>query len=100
MRFKKAKDANAAKEVVDPLEAQLEDLQFQQKTTELEIEKNKLQEEDLQNKQKDLIIYSSLGGIVKKVNKDTSQSTAQTAGDKRIQSFKLLQKIRSLSREH
>ncbi|MCQ6278480.1 efflux RND transporter periplasmic adaptor subunit [Bacillus sp. EB600] len=78
--IQKAKDAKSPKEVIDPLEAQLDDLQFQQKTTNLEIEKNKLQEEDLQNKQKDLIIYSSLGGIVKKVNNDMSQSTAQTAG--------------------
>jgi HlyD family secretion protein len=75
--LKKAKDANSPKEVTDPLDSQLEDLQFQQKTTELEIEKNKLQEEDLQNKQKSLTVYSSYEGIVQKVNKDAGQNSTQ-----------------------
>jgi HlyD family secretion protein len=78
--IKKAKDANSPKEVTDPLDAQLEDLQYQQQTTELEIEKNKLQEEDLQNKQKALTVYSSYGGIVQKVNKDAGQNTSQALG--------------------
>ena len=77
--IKKAKGANSPKEVTDPLDAQLQDLQFQQQTIELEIEKNKLQEEDLQNKQNSLTIYSNYGGIVQKVNKDAGQNTSQTA---------------------
>lgn len=78
--IKKAKDTNAPKEVTDPLHAQLQDLQFQQQTIELEMEKNKLQEEDLQNKQKNLTVYSNYGGIVQKVNKDAGQNTAQVVG--------------------
>ncbi len=78
--IQKAKDAKSAKEVLDPLETQLQDLQFQQKTTELEMEKNKLQEEDLQNKQSDLTVYSNAGGIVQKADKDAGQSTTQAAG--------------------
>jgi HlyD family secretion protein len=78
--IKKAKDANAPKEMTDPLEAQLQDLQFQQKTTELEMEKNKLLEEDLQNKQNELTVFSTFAGVVQKVNKDSGQSAGQTAG--------------------
>lgn len=78
--IQKAEDAKSAIEVLDPLETQLQDLQFQQKTTELEMEKNKLQEEDLQNKQNDLIVYSNGGGIVQKAGKDVGQSTTQAAG--------------------
>lgn len=75
-----AKDANASKSILEPLESQLQDLQFQQQTTELEIEKNKLTEEDLQNKLKDLIVYSGTSGVVQIADKDTVQSSAQTAG--------------------
>jgi HlyD family secretion protein len=78
--IQKAKDANSPKEVTDPLDAQLHDLQFQQQTTELDIEKNKLQEEDLQNKQNSLTVYSLYGGIVQKVNKDAGQNSSQTVG--------------------
>lgn len=75
--IKKAKDANAGNDVLSPLEAQLQDLQVQQQTTELEMEKNKLQNDDLQNKLNDLTVYSSFEGIVQMVNKDSGQSTTQ-----------------------
>jgi HlyD family secretion protein len=82
--IKKAKDANSPKEVTDPLDAQLQDLQVQQQTTELEIEKNKLQEEDLQNKLNSLTVYSLYGGIVQTVNKDAGQNTSQAVGTQMI----------------
>ena len=78
--IQKAKSARSAKDILDPLETQLQDLQFQQQTTQLEIEKNKLQEEDLQNKQNDLIVYSNTDGVVQKADKDAGQNGAQAAG--------------------
>ncbi|MFD0769222.1 efflux RND transporter periplasmic adaptor subunit [Bacillus sp. CGMCC 1.60114] len=78
--IQKAKNAGADKETTDPLEAQLQEAQLQQKTAELTMEKNKLQAEELQRKQDDLIVYSSTAGIVQKVDKDVGQSSSQTAG--------------------
>ncbi|PLR95933.1 efflux RND transporter periplasmic adaptor subunit [Bacillus sp. T33-2] len=66
---------------VTDLEAQLQEAQYQQRTTELEMEKHKLQAEELQRKQEDLIVYSSIAGIVQTVDKDAGQNASQTAGD-------------------
>lgn len=78
--IQKAQDANAPKEVTDPLESQLQDLQFQQKTTELEMEKNKLQEDELQSKQNELTVLSSTDGTVQKIDTNAQQNSVQTAG--------------------
>lgn len=74
-----AQAANAGTTGTDPLNSQLQDLQFQQETTQLTIEKNKLQEEDLQNKIAALIVYSTISGIVQQANADAGQSTEQSA---------------------
>lgn len=74
-----AQNAKAGADVLDPLDSQLQDLQFQQETTQLTIDKNKLQEEDLQNKIDALIIYSGISGIVQQANADAGQSTVQSA---------------------
>lgn len=79
-QIQKAKNAGAVNEVTDPLESQLEDMQMQQQTTKLEIDKLKLQAEDVQRKQNDLTIYSRTDGILQKVDKELGQSTTtQTA---------------------
>ena len=48
--IKKAKDSGAGKEVTDPMEEQVSELEMTQKTTDLEKEKGKLQKEELSNK--------------------------------------------------
>ncbi|EJQ59849.1 efflux transporter, RND family, MFP subunit [Bacillus cereus HuA2-4] len=78
--IKKAKDSGAGKEVTDPMEEQVSELEMAQKTTDLEKEKGKLQKEELSKKQKELTIYSNFTGIVQKLDKDTAQSSSQALG--------------------
>ncbi|MBY0596698.1 efflux RND transporter periplasmic adaptor subunit [Bacillus bingmayongensis] len=78
--IKKAKDSGAGKEVTDPLEEQVSELEIQQKTTDLEKEKGQLQAEELKKKQGELTIYSNFAGVVQKLDKDAAQSSAQAMG--------------------
>ncbi|EJR89767.1 efflux RND transporter periplasmic adaptor subunit [Bacillus cereus] len=78
--IKKVKDSGAGKEVADPLEEQVRELEMQQNTTELEKEKAQLQAEDLKKKQGELTIYSNFAGVVQKLDKDAAQSSAQAPG--------------------
>ncbi|MDF2903272.1 MAG: family efflux transporter subunit [Bacillus sp. (in: firmicutes)] len=79
-QIEKAKNDGAGNEITGPLESQLQDLQLQQKTSELEMEKNKLQSEELQLKHNELVVVCSIAGIVQKVEKDAGQSTSQSQG--------------------
>ncbi|MFX3623265.1 MAG: efflux RND transporter periplasmic adaptor subunit [Ectobacillus sp.] len=72
--IKKAKDADADDTVLQPLEAQLKEAEFQQKTADLENEKIQLQIQELQKKQNDLTVYSKSGGIVQALDKEAAQS--------------------------
>ncbi|MRB36927.1 HlyD family efflux transporter periplasmic adaptor subunit [Bacillus thuringiensis] len=78
--IKRAKDNGAGKEVTDPMEEQVSELEMAQKTTNLEQEKGKLRKEELNKKQKDLTIYSNFAGVVQKLDKDAVQSSSQTLG--------------------
>ncbi|PDY08163.1 efflux transporter periplasmic adaptor subunit [Bacillus cereus] len=78
--IKKAKDSGAGKEVTDPMEEQVSELEMAQKTTDLEKEKGKLQKEELSKKQKELTIYSNFTGVVQKLDKDAAQSSSQALG--------------------
>ncbi|EJP81899.1 TPA: HlyD family efflux transporter periplasmic adaptor subunit [Bacillus thuringiensis] len=78
--IKRAKDSGAGKEVTDPMEEQVSELEMAQKTTDLEQEKGKLRKEELNKKQKDLTIYSNFAGVVQKLDKDAVQSSSQTLG--------------------
>ncbi|MFK4424587.1 efflux RND transporter periplasmic adaptor subunit [Bacillus sp. RC51] len=78
--IKKAKDSGAGKEVTDPMEEKLSELEMAQKTTDLEKEKGKLQKEELSKKQKELTIYSNFTGVVQKLDKDAAQSSSQALG--------------------
>ncbi|ADK07795.1 TPA: efflux RND transporter periplasmic adaptor subunit [Bacillus cereus biovar anthracis] len=78
--IKKAKDIGAGKEVTDPMEEQVSELEMAQKTTDLEKEKGKLQKEELSKKQKELTIYSNFAGVVQKLDKDAAQSSSQALG--------------------
>ncbi|GLV67428.1 RND transporter MFP subunit [Bacillus mycoides] len=78
--IKKAKDSGAGKEVTDPMEEQVSELEMAQKTTDLEKEKGKLQKEELSKKQKELTIYSNFTGVVQKLDKDAAQSSPQALG--------------------
>ncbi|EJR00603.1 efflux RND transporter periplasmic adaptor subunit [Bacillus cereus] len=78
--IKKAKDSGAGKEVTDPMEEQVSELEMAQKTTDLEKEKGKLQKEELSKKQNELTIYSNFTGVVQKLDKDAAQSSAQALG--------------------
>ncbi|MBJ7987685.1 efflux RND transporter periplasmic adaptor subunit [Bacillus cereus] len=78
--IKKAKDSGAGKEVTDPLEEQVSELEMAQKTIDLEKEKGKLQKEELSKKQKELTIYSNFTGVVQKLDKDAAQSSSQALG--------------------
>ncbi|PFX77947.1 efflux transporter periplasmic adaptor subunit [Bacillus toyonensis] len=78
--IKKAKDSGAGKEVTDPMEEQVSELEIAQKTTDLEKEKGKLQKEELNKKQKELTIYSNFAGVVQKLDKDAAQSSSQALG--------------------
>ncbi|OJD70057.1 efflux RND transporter periplasmic adaptor subunit [Bacillus sp. NH11B] len=78
--IKKAKDSGAGREVTDPMEEQVSELEMAQKTTDLEKEKGKLQKEELSKKQKELTIYSNFTGVVQKLDKDAAQSSPQALG--------------------
>ncbi len=78
--IKKAKDSGAGKEVTDPMEEQVSELEMGQKTIDLEKEKGKLQKEELNKKQKELTVYSNFAGVVQKLDKDAAQSTSQALG--------------------
>ncbi|PEJ14565.1 efflux transporter periplasmic adaptor subunit, partial [Bacillus pseudomycoides] len=78
--IKKAKDSGAGKEVTDPLEEQVSELEIQQKTTELEKEKGQLQSQQLKKKQDELTIYSNFAGVVQKLDKDAAQGSTQAMG--------------------
>lgn len=78
--IQKAKNDGSPKEVISPLEEQLQDLQLQQKTTELEMEKNKLHAEELQLKQNELVVSSSIAGVIKVVDKNAGKDSSQTSG--------------------
>ncbi|QWI63148.1 HlyD family efflux transporter periplasmic adaptor subunit [Bacillus mycoides] len=78
--IKKVKDSGAGKEVTDPMEEQVSELEMAQKTTDLEKEKGKLQKEELSKKQKELTIYSNFTGVVQKLDKDAAQSSSQALG--------------------
>ncbi|MGG0457367.1 efflux RND transporter periplasmic adaptor subunit [Bacillus mycoides] len=78
--IKKAKDSGAGKEVTDPMEEQVSELEMAQKTTDLEKEKGKLQKEELSKKQNELTIYSNFTGVVQKLDKDAAQSSSQALG--------------------
>ncbi|MDI6534969.1 efflux RND transporter periplasmic adaptor subunit [Bacillus mycoides] len=78
--IKKAKDSGAGKEVTDPLEEQVSELEMQQKTTDLEKEKGQLQAEELKKKQGELTIYSNFAGVVQKLDKDAAHSSSQALG--------------------
>lgn len=75
--IQKAKDANAPSTVIQPLEAQVADLESQMKTIDLEKQKNNLQQQELQKKQDDLIVYSKNNGVVQKLDPDATQGSAQ-----------------------
>ncbi|WP_416828322.1 efflux RND transporter periplasmic adaptor subunit [Ectobacillus polymachus] len=75
--IQKAKDANAGAPVLQPLEAQVSDLEGQLKTTKLEKQKSDLQQQELQNKQDDLIVYSKSNGIVQKLDRDAAEGSNQ-----------------------
>ncbi|MBC6973918.1 efflux RND transporter periplasmic adaptor subunit [Bacillus sp. Xin] len=78
--IKKAKDSGAGKEVTDPMEEQVNELEMQQKTIDLEKEKGELQSQELKKKQGKLTIYSNFAGVVQKLDKDAAQSSAQAMG--------------------
>ncbi|MEW9183502.1 biotin/lipoyl-binding protein [Bacillus mycoides] len=78
--IKKAKDGGAGKEVTDPMDEQVSELEMAQKTTDLEKEKGKLQKEELSKKQNELTIYSNFTGVVQKLDKDAAQSSSQALG--------------------
>ncbi|PEM15273.1 efflux RND transporter periplasmic adaptor subunit [Bacillus toyonensis] len=78
--IKKAKDGGAGKEVTDPMDEQVSELEMGQKTTDLEKEKGKLQKEELNKKQNELTIYSNFAGVVQKLDKDAAQSSSQALG--------------------
>ncbi|MBE5106896.1 efflux RND transporter periplasmic adaptor subunit [Bacillus thuringiensis] len=78
--IKKAKDSGAGKEVTDPMEEQVSELEITQKTTDLEKEKGKLQKEELNKKQNELTIYSNFAGVVQKLDKDAAQGSSQALG--------------------
>ena len=78
--IKKAKDSGAGKEVTDPMEEQVSELEMGQKTIDLEKEKGQLQAEELKKKQGELTIYSNFAGVVQKLDKDAAQSSAQAMG--------------------
>ncbi|PFV48405.1 efflux RND transporter periplasmic adaptor subunit [Bacillus thuringiensis] len=79
--IKKARDSGATKEVTNPIEEQINELEIQQKTIELEKEKSQLQIKQLKQKQKDFTIYSNFAGVVQKLDKDAAQSPSQSIGE-------------------
>lgn len=78
--IQRAKNYGSSKGVVAPMEEQLQELQLQQETIGLEIEKNKIFEEELLVKQSELVVLSSIAGVVQLVDKQIGQSSQQTSG--------------------
>ncbi|WP_020062722.1 efflux RND transporter periplasmic adaptor subunit [Bacillus sp. 123MFChir2] len=78
--IKKAKDSGAAKEMIEPLESQLNELEMQQKTSDLEKEKGNLHIEELKKKRGELTVYSNFAGVVQKLDKDASQGSTPAMG--------------------
>ncbi|CAG9612131.1 Putative efflux system component YknX [Bacillus rhizoplanae] len=78
--IKKAKDSGAGKEMIEPLESQLSDLEMTQKAAGLEKEKGNLHMEELKKKQGELTIYSNFAGVVQKLDKDAAQGSTQAMG--------------------
>ncbi|ENQ3107015.1 HlyD family secretion protein [Bacillus sp. 491mf] len=78
--IKKAKDSGATKEAIEPLESQLNELELQQKTSDLEKEKVNLHIEELKKKQGELTVYSNFAGVVQKLDKDASQGSTSALG--------------------
>ncbi|WML41610.1 efflux RND transporter periplasmic adaptor subunit [Neobacillus sp. OS1-2] len=78
--IQKAKVEGAAADVLAPLEAQLQDLQYEQQSINLEMEKNKLAAEQLKTKQEELIVYSSASGIVQKVDTEIGENLTGATG--------------------
>ncbi|MCM3735388.1 efflux RND transporter periplasmic adaptor subunit [Bacillus cytotoxicus] len=78
--IKKAKDSGAAKEMIEPLESQLNELEMQQKTSDLEKEKGNLHIEELKKKRGELTVYSNFAGVVQKLDKDASQGSMPAMG--------------------
>lgn len=78
--IKKAKDSGATKGMIDPLESQLNELEMQQKTADLEKEKVNLHIEELKKKQGELTVYSNFSGVVQKFDKDASQGSTPVMG--------------------
>lgn len=68
-----------SQQTMTDLEAQLKDAEYQQRTIALELEKIKLQADDLQRKFADLVVYSSMEGLIQSVNKDSLNGSSQTA---------------------
>lgn len=77
--IQKAKATGAGADVIGPLEAQLQELEFQHKSTELEIERNDLQMEELKKKQSELIVYSEHAGVVRSIDESSMQGNAMGA---------------------
>jgi HlyD family secretion protein len=75
-----AKKDGSPKEVITPLEKQLKELEMQQQTTELEMEKNRLQGEQLKLKQNEMVVTSSIAGVVQKVDANAGKSSGQSSG--------------------
>ncbi|UYX52590.1 biotin/lipoyl-binding protein [Bacillus thuringiensis] len=78
--IKNAKNSGNAKEVTDPMEEQVSELEIQQKTAELEKEKGQLQIQQLKKKQDEFTIYSNFTGVVQKIDKDATQGSSQALG--------------------
>ncbi|PGZ95365.1 efflux transporter periplasmic adaptor subunit [Bacillus pseudomycoides] len=78
--IKKAKDSGAGKEIIEPLESKLDDLEMTQKAAALEKEKGNLHMEELKKKQGELTIYSNFTGVVQKLDKDAAQGSTQAMG--------------------
>lgn len=72
--IQKAKDEGAGSDVLAPLEAQLQDLQYEQQSLNLEVEKNKLLAEQLIMQREELIVHSSTSGLVQKASIAGNQS--------------------------
>lgn len=75
--IQKAKDANADPTTTQPLEAQKSELEGQLKTINLQKQKNELQQQELQTKQDNLIVYSNSNGVVQKLDRDAAQGSNQ-----------------------
>ncbi|MDT2246297.1 efflux RND transporter periplasmic adaptor subunit [Paenibacillus larvae] len=76
--MKTAINNSAGKEVLEPLEAQVSELEMQLKTTELEKEKGSLRMDELKRKMGQFTVHSRFDGVVQNLN--TSQGSSQEIG--------------------